>query len=182
MKKVYLSIVMVWLLGQSCSETVIFDLEENLALEQRQIDDFLEQNNIQSETSERGLRFRILSPGTGPIAEEGQLVDINYEIYLLDSTFLDSNIPAVIEANPGFQPRWQSPFPFEKRERPLVFAEPYFLEFATSTLSQGGGIELFVPSALGFGDTQVRSHGLTSKVPSNRPILVRITVVEIRDN
>jgi FKBP-type peptidyl-prolyl cis-trans isomerase len=81
-----------------------------------------------------GLRYQIVTPGTGNPPKATDTVKVNYTGALIDGTVFDSS---------------------ERQGKPLEFALNSVIAGWTEGLqkiSKGGKIKLFVPPSLGYGD------------------------------
>lgn len=162
-----------------CEEEVIFDFEENLSSELLQIDLFLQENDINVQTSARQLRYREVMPGAGAVAEDLDTVSYTFQIYLLDSTLINTNIEILQLSNLGV--RFSDPG-LANVVIGVSFGGglPEFINFAIAQLPEGGVMDLFVPSYLAYGSKGGRWLFVDRKIPSNTPIIARIEIVEIK--
>ncbi len=90
--KMYLILAGVFLfLLVACEEKVLFDLDEQLAIELTEIDNFLSRNGIATENLENQARLNVVAQGNGRIPQDLDIVKYFFAIYDLDSTLLVSN-------------------------------------------------------------------------------------------
>ncbi len=159
-----------------CTEEVLYDFEENLSREKTLINEFLNKNNIEVQTDKNGFLYKVLNEGVNEPLKEGDTVYYNYQMYLLDSTLIDSNIPSVLDANnsEGYNrvPVMQRIYKYSIKDEPY-----FFLDFALTQAKEQSALQIFVPSYLAYG-----SNGYVNvekRIAPNSPILFQFEVVEI---
>jgi FKBP-type peptidyl-prolyl cis-trans isomerase FkpA len=123
------------------------------------------EQNQQEKMIVRSLQASDLKVGTGPTADEGQTITINYTVWLYDSTkpgrkgqqlesTLDTHQPATIRLGAD----------------DIVPA----IDEAVPGMRVGGTRELFVPSSLGYGSS---GHGA---VPPNVTLVFDVTLLSVK--
>lgn len=178
MKRIFSLFVLMSMFSISCSEEeVLYDFETNLLREQLIINEFLNRNNIDVEIEDRGFIYRILRGGIGQPLKAKDTVFFNYQIYLVDSTLLDSNIPG-LQNEAGFIS--DAEIPIRKALYPNTFASTNydFIDFALSLSKENSVVQMFLPSYLAYGLNGRRFSNGT--VPPNTPVLFQFEVVEVR--
>lgn len=157
------------LLISACEEKVLFDLDEQLAIELSEIDNFLSRNDIAAESLDNYARLNIVAEGNGRIPQDFDTIRYLFSIYDLDSTLLISNRQefssianqfwfvsdtASVVAHPGWSEQTLLGFGF----------------LGTSLSQEQSLIQLFMPSYL------VQN---TFGIPANTPVMMDFEVVEI---
>lgn len=176
MKKVYILILSVFAIC-ACTEEVLFEFDENLARELGELDSFISTHNIPVEVHESEVRYRILREGTGEPFERGDLILYDYQIYLLDSTLIESNLNEVRQAN-GLNP-------INNVQGTDVYyglsnhVRPGYMNVAFELGSEQTRIQMFVPSYMAFGARE-RVFYQNRIVPPHTPLLVEIEITEVR--
>jgi FKBP-type peptidyl-prolyl cis-trans isomerase len=141
------------------------------AMDAQILQDYLSQENIDAEVHDSGLRYVVVEQGSGPLAENGQHVNVNYTGKLLNGQVFDtSNSDLAKEAglyNPG---------------RPYV---PYSFQLGTGSVIPGWDIGigllnagtkaiLYVPSKLAYG-----TRGSGAGIPPNSILVFDVELVSI---
>ncbi len=106
-------------------------------------------------TTESGLQYKILTPGTGAIPTATQKVKVNYEGRLIDGTVFDSSY---------------------KRGKPAEFSCNQVIKGWTEALTMmpvGSKWELYIPQELGYG---AREAG---KIPPLSTLIFTVELLEI---
>lgn len=119
------------------------DMKEQVAKNDKTIQDYLKKNNITAQKTSSGLYYVINKPGSGPNAAAGQEVSINYTGRLVDGTTFDSNI----------DPKFQHVEPIK-----VVLGQQRVIpgwEEGLTFLNKGAKATLFVPSALAYGPQEL---------------------------
>lgn len=108
-------------------------------------------------TTPSGLQYRILTKGTGPIATDSTEVDVDYEGALIDGTVFDSSI---------------------KRGKAATFRPNQVIagwREALTTFPEGTVAELYIPSALGYGE-----RGQGAAIPGNSTLIFHIEIQKVK--
>ena len=116
------------------------------------------------------LTIETLVEGTGPLAQVGQMVFVNYKGFLEDGTQFDESQPIPWPA-PGVFPEEGTPFPIEEG----ATVEGFFK--GLQRMQKGGSYKLTIPSELGYGD-QPRPG---SPIPPGATLIFEMEVIEILD-
>jgi FKBP-type peptidyl-prolyl cis-trans isomerase len=134
----------------------------------KEIQEYLAKNNIKAQQTKSGVFYEIQDPGSGPQADSGKVVSINYTGYFLDGKFFDSNVDSSkqVEKHP------LGPFQFMAGVQGAI---PGMLEGITM-FKQGGKGRLFIPSVLGYG-----SQGSPPVIKPNSNLMFEIEVTGVTD-
>ena len=137
--------------------------DEIKALEQ-----YLAKNNIKAQQTKSGVFYEIQNPGTGPQADSGKIVSINYTGYLMDGKFFDSNVDSSkqVEKHP------LTPFEFMAGMQGAIQG---MLEGVT-VFKEGGKGRLFIPSVLGYG-----AQGSPPVIKPYENLIFEIEVTSVKD-
>lgn len=108
-------------------------------------------------TTKSGLQYRILTKGNGPIATDSTEVEVDYEGSLIDGTIFDSSI---------------------KRGKSATFRPSQVIagwREALTTFPEGTVAELYIPSALGYGE-----RGQGAAIPGNSTLIFHIEIHKVK--
>ena len=156
MKK-YLLILFVVVAGlSSCSKdsTDNFDAGAQAATDDANIQAYLKTNNITTAVHDpSGLYYQVVTPGTGAYPVTTSKVTVNYVGKLLNGTQFDANTAFVADLNGGVIKGWT---------------------VGLQHINTGGRIILFIPSAMGYGNTD------TGSIPKNSVLIFTIDVIGIK--
>ena len=130
---------------------------EKLNRETAQIHKYIEHRHWNMNETSTGLRYEIYHDDSGATAQNGQLVTIAYQAYLLDSTRIAGTSPDVPET-------------FRVGHDNVISG----LHEAVQLLSVGDSARLIVPSHLAYGFTG------DYNIPANAPILYDIELLDIQ--
>lgn len=159
----------------SCSEEVLFDFEEILAGELVEINEFIARHNYSVEVHESDVRYQISNEGIGRPIELEDTVYFNYQIYLLDSTLMDTNLEEVRAAN-NLPPIDNMPV------RDIIYSFSNgrlgFLNVAFLLGKEESKIHMLVPSHQAFGGGG-RVFAGNRFIPPYTPVLVEIEIVDV---
>lgn len=107
-------------------------------------------------TTESGLQYEILTPGTGKSPKATDQVRCHYEGTLIDGTLFDSSI---------------------KRGQPAVFGVsqviPGWVE-ALQLMKEGAKWRLYIPSELGYG-----AQGAGEMIPPHSTLIFEVELIEV---
>lgn len=147
MRTILILSAVLWLSLSACRKQSTKD--------QKIIEDYIEDNNIQATKTESGLWYRIDPQGTGASPTLNDEVAVHYKGYLTDGTVFD-------ETN-GQQPL----------TTPLAMTIDGWQE-GLPLLQEGGSMLLLIPSELGYGDRHV------GNIPPNSVLVFEIDLVEVK--
>ena len=152
----YLLVISAILLFSTC-ERVQSNTERFAGIDEELISTYLEENNIDAVRHESGLYYNILDEGDedGERPDAFSQIQVSYEGYFLDGTVFDdadSTNLAEIDLRSAV-PGWRIGLPF---------------------IREGGSIQLFIPSRLGYGG---RAQG---SIPPNTVLLFDVNLHRVR--
>jgi FKBP-type peptidyl-prolyl cis-trans isomerase FkpA len=134
----------------------------------KEIEQYIAKNNIKAQQTKNGVFYEIQNPGSGPQADSGKLVSINYTGYLMDGKFFDSNV----DSNKQVEKHPLTSFEFIAG---LQGAIQGMLEGVT-VFKEGGKGRLFIPSVLGYG-----AHGSPPVIKPYQNLIFEIEVTSVKD-
>ncbi len=129
------------------------DAEKQARIDEQVIQDYLEANNINATRHESGMYYLITDEGDGEHPTVNSTVEVFYEGYFTDGSIFDrtTGAPASFPLS-NLITGWKIGIPLVK---------------------ESGSITLFLPSALGYGETG------SGSVPPNTVIIFDIDLVTI---
>ena len=151
MLRKFIAFAILLVIAVSCKEEEKVDYGP---IDKKIIEDYLAANNLTAQTTASGLYYSIHAPGAANHPTITSSVSVNYKGYLTDGTVFDSSYP--------------TGKPYEGDLRGLVAGWQEGLQL----IGVRGKIQLFVPSALGYGET---GKGL---VPPNSVMIFEIELVD----
>jgi|UPI000693F03F FKBP-type peptidyl-prolyl cis-trans isomerase len=110
-----------------------------------------------------GLFYRILDPGNGQPLEWGDYVSAHYKGYLLDGKIFDSSY---------------------RKGRPMKFYIGNMIDGwneGLQLIKEGGRIQLFVPSQLGYKERGVPDGKDGYVIPPNTPLVFEVEVLSLEE-
>ncbi len=135
------------------------------------IDAYLSEKGIEAIIDKSGLRYTILSEGTGDIPQNGETVRVNYAGKLLDGTMFDTSIEELAKSegivNPG---RTYEPYQFPLGTGSVIRG----WDIGIGLIKEGTKAVLYIPSPIGYGD---RGSGAT--IPPNAILIFDVELVEV---
>jgi len=149
MKKLLILLIIPFFFFVACEEDEVSDAEQ-LKIDIKKIENYLEEHNLTAQSTESGLHYIIVEQGTGDFAIDSSFVDVNYTGMLLDSTIFDTD-----------------------RNTLILYSTIKGWQEGLSLLQEGGSIKLFVPSKLGYGDTK------SGIIPKNSVLLFDIELINV---
>ena len=141
-------------------EDMIAAMAEQNRLDSATIAQHLEENNIDAEATESGLRYQITQKGRGVQPAAGDSVFVNYRGSLLDGTEFESSAE-------------RGPFGFVLGQQQVI---PGWDE-GIALLNEGGKATLYVPSPLAYGP-QARS----AVIGENAILVFDVELVDVKSN
>ncbi|MEM6734908.1 MAG: FKBP-type peptidyl-prolyl cis-trans isomerase [Bacteroidota bacterium] len=122
--------------------------KEQVAKDVEIIDAYLEENGIQAEKSETGIRYTISDQGNGPKPKLGQGVKVHYAGRLLTGEYFDTSMEDVAKAQGLFtEGRPYEPFPIQIYNSSVITG----WHEGISLLNEGTKATLYIPSPLAYG-------------------------------
>lgn len=129
------------------------DAEKQAELDEQIILDYLAANNINAEKHESGLYYLITDEGVGEYPTAFSTVQVFYKGYFTDGSIFDQTTSG----------------PFTNPLQSLITG----WQIGIPLVKEGGSITLFIPSALGYGETG------SGSVPPNTVIIFDVDLVSI---
>lgn len=155
-----------------CSNSEDTNPEAQLAKDLSLIDQYVAEQGLDVDIDESGIRYVIKNEGNGNFPETGEIVRVDYEVFLLNGTFVDTSIEQTARANNAFnEQREYVPFQFRIGGGGVIEG----FDLGTRLLSLGGSGTFLLPSALAYGTGGTPS----GSVPANASLIFNITLVEI---
>lgn len=138
-----------------------------------EIDTYLEENGIEAETTEEGLRYVITQEGSGAKPEAGQTVAVNYTGKLLDGTMFDSSIESVAKEGGVYQEgrQYDKPLEFPLGKGRVIKG----WDIGIALLNKGAKATLYVPSGLGYGPRRAGA-----KIGPNSILIFDVELIDIK--
>jgi FKBP-type peptidyl-prolyl cis-trans isomerase len=141
----------------------IIPMEKERAKRQPRLDstmiaDFLKMNNIKATRTASGLYYIIDEPGTGPNAQSGQTVSVNYTGKLMNGKVFDSSYPR------------NAPIEFQLGTGGVIRG----WDEGIALLNKGAKARLFIPSGLAYG------AGGSGPIPPNSPLIFEVQLMDIK--
>ncbi len=141
-------------------EDMIAMMAEQNRLDSATIAQYLEENNINAEATESGLRYQITKKGRGVQPAAGDSVFVNYRGTLLNGTEFDSSAE-------------RGPFGFVLGQQQVIAG----WDEGIALLNEGGKAMLYVPSPLAYGP-QARSE----VIGENAILAFDVELVDVKSN
>lgn len=129
-------------------EDMLAQQSEQMEVDSAKIEQYLEQNNIEAQTTDSGLRYVIEQEGSGVQPSPGDSVFVNYSGHVLDGAYFDTSIESVA--------REQGLYNEQREYGPLAFPIGQGIvipgwDEGISLLNEGGKATLYIPSPLAYG-------------------------------
>jgi FKBP-type peptidyl-prolyl cis-trans isomerase FkpA len=149
-----------------------------LELEDKLIEDYVKDNNLQGTKTESGLYYIIEKEGSGPAIDQGDQASVHYAGYLLNGQIFDTSIKEVAEANNIYNPQRDQaggygPFDLQVGVGQVI---PGWDE-GLSLLKKGDKAKFIIPSPLAYG-----SRGAGSDIPGNSILIFDVEIVDVNKN
>ena len=120
---------------------------------------YAKQKNLTVKKTPSGIYYVITTPGTGPVAKQGQTVAVNYTGTLLDGKVFDSSAKA------------GKPIEFPLGQGRVI---PGWDE-AVALLNKGSKATFLIPSTLAYGQ-----QGAGADIPANAPLRFDVELVNVK--
>lgn len=147
--------------------------QDQLIMDNEILDNYLQENGIETMKTESGLRYVINEEGTGPQADSGQVVKVNYAGRILDGPYFDSSIESIARENAIFREgRDYSPFSFTLGQGGVIKG----WDEGIALLNEGSKATLYIPSSLGYGN-----RGAGAVIKPNSILVFDVELVEIEE-
>lgn len=136
---------------------------QQIAIDDKLIQDYLKQNNIQAIKTPSGLYYTIDRKGDGPKPVAGDKVFVNYTGRLLDGTTFDSNV------DPQFN--HVEPFTFSLGRSMVIKG----WDEGVALLNEGSKATFFIPSGLAYGPDSP-----SPVIPANAVMVFDVELVDVQ--
>ena len=144
--------VFVVILGfQGCSDDDILTDQEQLELDIRFIDNYLQENGIDAIEDPSGVRYVIHTAGTGPKPSLASTVRVNYTGRFFNGTIFETNSDVQFPLG-GVILGWQ---------------------IALTKVNEGSEVTVYIPSGLAYGPSS------TGNIPPNSNLIFDIDLLEV---
>ncbi|GAB5523487.1 MAG: hypothetical protein Roseis2KO_13590 [Roseivirga sp.] len=171
----FLAVFTTLMVAGACSEEVVFDFDEVLADDLRQIDEFLDRNNINTRVHTSEARYRIVDQGVGDPGVIGDTISYLYKVYLLDSSLLETNRIEYADRAAELNRYYADTIRIQLQDYRLV--TPAFHALATLLVPEKGTVQVFLPSYLGY--TFYGRLNSVVPVPPNIPLMIELESLEL---
>lgn len=146
--------------------------EEQKEIDQELIEQYLANNNLTAEITPEGLYYIITEEGKGPLAQRGQTISVNYELMLIDGTYVDTTFEEIAKEQ-GIWRKNRVPYQPYSVEVETGNAIPGW-HIAMKLMRKGSKAKLLIPSRLGY---QRRPK---AGIPANSVMVYEIEVVDLK--
>jgi len=169
LKNSLFGILVIVMLGcGSESYDPVVQLETDLS----KIDQYVAEQGLNVEIHDSGMRYVIHQEGSGVFPQAGKIVRVQYELYLLNGTYVDTSIEQIARDNNAYNSqRNYGPFQFRIEGGGVIEG----FDIATKLLSLGGNGTFLLPSTIAYKNTGSSS----GSVPPNTSLIFKIALVEI---
>jgi len=152
MLRKFIAFSLLVVIALSCTKTE--DVVDYGPADQKTIEDYLAAHDLTAQSTASGLYYIIQNPGSSNHPNIKSIISVNYRGYLTDETIFDSSYPKGAPASlelKSLVAGWQEGLPL---------------------IGAGGTIQLFIPSALGYGSTA------KGDIPANSVLIFDIGLVD----
>ena len=125
---------------------------DQLKKDEAEIDAYLNENGIEAQKTEAGVRYVITQAGEGENAVSGQTVSVNYTGYLLDGTHFDSSVKEVAEEKGLYNPAREPYTPYDVTIDQTSVIQGW--HDALKVMNNGSKATVYIPSSLCYGPQQ----------------------------
>lgn len=123
--------------------------QEQMAKDIAIIDAYLEENGIEAEKSESGIRYVVTEQGEGPKPKMGQGVQVHYAGRLLTGEYFDTSMEEVAKENGLYnEQRQYKPYPIQIYNSAVITG----WHEGISLLNEGSKATLYIPSPMAYGN------------------------------
>lgn len=131
---------------------------KRLAEEPARIEKFVKEHNVNVAPSETGVYYLEIVRGEGPVAENGDLVTINYNLYNIEDKLIETSYGS-------------EPLQFVYGSNEMVPG----IEEALGNMRVGGKATIIVPSSMGFGDVAI-----DKELPAYSTVIFDLELVDVQ--
>tara|TARA_A100000171_G_C2136483_1_gene150669 strand:- start:748 stop:1281 length:534 start_codon:yes stop_codon:yes gene_type:complete len=172
--KVLLGALAIMAITQSCSDDFgpSYDPNVQLPIDLATIDSYITTNNLTVQIHETDIRYIIHTEGNGKTVALGDVVSVNYELYLLDGTLVQTNVEQIAINNGFFNPNGATyePYDFIAGQGSVILG----FDISTQILTEGGSGTFFIPSVYAYQNTG------TARIPANSNLKFKIELLEVK--
>lgn len=144
--------------------------EKQISIDTEIIDAYLSENNIEAQSTESGLRYVITKEGSGPLAQNGQMVSVDYAGWVLEGAYFDTSIEEVAKEQGLYNPnRPYQPYTFSLGGRVIDGWNE-----GLALLNEGSKARLYIPSSLGY-----RNQGSPPVIKPNDILVFDVELVKV---
>lgn len=144
---------------------------QQMAIDTEIIDTYLEENGIEAEKTEAGVRYVINEAGSGPKPEIGQGVQVHYAGRLLSGEYFDTSMEDVAREQGLYtEGRPYQPYPIQIWTSQVITG----WHDGIAQLNEGTKATLYIPSPMAYGPSD-RSEVITA----NSILVFDIEVVDV---
>ena len=140
------------------------------------INEYLQSKGIDATTLPSGISYVITEEGSGPLAQSGQTVSVNYSGYLLNGSYFDSSIESVAIEKGVYDSIRAAQFPYQPFE--VTIDQSSVIQgwhIALKQLKEGGKGTFYIPSTLAYGQNR-----RSDKIGENEILVFDLEVVDIK--
>jgi len=156
MLRKFIAFSLLLFIALSCTKTETPEVVDYGPIDKKIIQDYLAKKGLSNaDSTASGLYYIIQKPGGTSHPTLNSVVTVNYKGYLVDGTVFDSSTAG----NPIAFPLYR-----------LIYGWQEGLQL----IGAGGKMQLFIPSALGYGATS------TGKIPSNSVLIFDLDLISFK--
>lgn len=145
---------------------------EQLKKDVEAIDQYLEENNIDAQSTESGLRYVITEKGSGEEADSGDVAKVDFTGKTLDGkVFYTSNESVAKESGVFQEGSPYDPLEFTLGKGQMIKG----VDEGVALLKEGGKAKLFLPSPLAYGE-----RGAGQDIQPNQIIMFDVELLEVQ--
>lgn len=172
--KLLLGVLMIGAVLQSCSNDFgpSYDPVAQLAIDIAAIDNYVATNNLTVQNhNDSEIRYIIDQEGNGKTVEVGDTVYVNYELTLLNGTFIDTNVEQTAKDNGIFNDkRTYERFGFIIGRGMVILG----FDLSTRLLTEEGSGTFLIPSVYAYQNLP------KDRIPPNSNLKFKITLLEVK--
>lgn len=149
-------------------------VREQRAADSVKIDTYLAAKGFAAERTPNGLRYMVLRPGSGPLAQNGDEIKVHYAGYLLDDaqTLFDTSIESVAtERGTWVEGRTYSPLTLVLGRGSVIQG----WEEAATLMNKGARLRVFIPSHLAYGPNRV-----SREIGENEVLMFEMELIDLK--
>lgn len=150
--------------------------QEQLGKDTVTINNYLESKGITATKLPSGMSYVITQEGSGPVAQSGQTVLVNYTGYLLDGTYFDSSVESIAIEKGVYDSLRAARYPYQPFE--VTIDQSSVIQgwhLALKQMNKGAKGTFYIPSTLAYGRNR-RSE----KIKENEILIFDLEVLDIK--